>query len=204
MDRLEQLALVLSRQHVLPQFFVLVDKPARLDYVGGRYVITLVQFHVDDKVVDVLLCTGELQPSGQHGHHQGRAARSKDASEDGDATTTVRVGDDVTVAHGEEGDGDQPHGVKEVTMDEVMIHLAGPDHPAGHHEHRYHEHGEHVLRVEHHHGLEDELEVEVDAVERSETLRGGVREQPAVEHDNTTDEEQPQEHRDGEDDINGH
>ena len=43
------------------------------------------------------------------------------AGGDGDPPAAVGVGHDVAVAHAEEGDGDQPHGVQEVGVLLVMI-----------------------------------------------------------------------------------
>ena len=43
------------------------------------------------------------------------------ASGDGDPPAAVGVGHDVPVAHAEEGDGDQPHGVQQVGVLLVVI-----------------------------------------------------------------------------------
>lgn len=58
------------------------------------------------------LCNGDRQnpQNGQPGWH----GPYHDASEQADSLPTVGVWDHVTVADGEEGDGDEPHGTQEV------------------------------------------------------------------------------------------
>ena len=87
-------------------------------------------------------------------------------------------------------------------MGVVVVHLASTEEPRRYQQHGHHEHGEHVLRTHRHHRLEDELEVEVDSVERAETLRRRVGEEFAVQHEDATDEEQAQKHWHGERHVN--
>ena len=167
-------------------------------------LVSLVQLHVDDEVVDVLLCPGELQLAGEHGHDQGGAAGAENARQHGDAAPTVGAGHDVAVAYREEGDGDHPHGVGEVSVHLVVVHLAGAQQPARDDQRRGHEHCQDVLGIQRHHRLEDELEVEVDTIERAQTLRGSIREELAVQHQHTAQQVQAQEHWQGEEHVDRH
>ena len=73
-----------------------------------------------------------------------------------------------------------------------MVHLAGSKHPGRHDEDGHHQHGEDVLRVQRHHGLKYKLKIEVDSVECTETLRRRIREESAVQHQNTAQQVEPE------------
>ncbi len=192
-DRLQQLLLVAPHEPRLAQLLVFVDEPTRLEDVRGGVFEALVELHVDDEVVHVLLGARQLELTREDSDDERRAARAEDAGEDGDAAAAVRVGHDVTVADGQERDGNEPHGVEEVGVVLVMVHLAGAQHPGRDDEDGQHEYGEHVLRVQRHHRLENELEVEVDTVECAEALRRRVGEEPAVQHQHSAQQVHPAE-----------
>ena len=187
---LEQTAGVYLRQRLpfaadlLVQF---VEAPAVLDHVGRLVLQPLPDLDLQDEVVHVLLGAGQLQLPGQDSHHQGRAAGAHHPADHRNAAAAQGVGHDVAVADGEEGDGHHPHGVEEVPVNPgvvgVVVHLAQPQRPGGYEEEGEHEDAQRVVRIQRHHGLEDEAEVEVDAVEGPEALGAGVLVQAAVEHD---------------------
>lgn len=44
-----------------------------------------------------------------------------DSREDGDASATVRVGYDVTIANAKEGNGNEPHGVEKIGVFLIVV-----------------------------------------------------------------------------------
>ena len=73
-----------------------------------------------------------------------------------------------------------------------MVHLAGAKHPGRHDEGGHHQHGEDVLRIQRHHGLEYKLKIKVDSVEGTEALRRRIREESTVQHENTAKQIEPE------------
>lgn len=104
---------------------------------------------VHHEVVNMFLCSGQLQLPGDHRHHQDRAAcplwESQSGiftvrmwtnltteemmnplshhypSEEADATTTVSVRDHVSVTDGQEGDRDHPQGLHVVAAQVPVV-----------------------------------------------------------------------------------
>ena len=84
--------------------------------------------------MDVALAVGLLQPARDDGDQQGGGAEAHHGGRDGDEATAVRVGRQVPVAHRQESDGRQPHGLPEagVLRHAGVVQLARAHRPHGH------------------------------------------------------------------------
>ena len=186
---------------------ILEELPATLDHIGGLSLEPPAQLYFADKVMDILLCLGQLQLPGENSYYEGGTPGAHNARQDGYAPTAVGVGHDVAVTDREEGDGDEPHGVEEVAVDAgvvgVVVHLAQPQRPACDDKQGHHEDTQEVVGVQRHKRLEDESKVEVDPVECTQTLAGSVLVKPRVEHEEAAHQVEPEEHWERQEHVQG-
>ena len=170
-----------------------------LDDVSGGVLLLLVELYARDERVDVPLRSRLLQLVGQDGHQQGGRAHPHETRLHGDESPAVAVRSDVAVADGEEGDGDEPHGVQNVALlvGRVVVGLARAHSPAvGHEEHADYSY-QHRPRPFRHERLKNKRSVNLDFVERAYALRGHVL-SPAAVHDHELPHQiQPQQHQNG-------
>jgi len=83
------------------------------------------------------------------------------------------------------------------------LRLTSTKYPARYHPHSARNDKQDGARTDGHEGLEDKPGVEVDPIEGADGAGGGVGEEAAVEEHHPTDEVETEEHRDGEDDVEG-
>jgi len=82
--------------------------------------------------------------------------------------------------------------------------LAGAQYPAGDHPERQHQNDEDCAGADRHQGLENKPRVELYPVQRADTARRRVGEQPAVKKKHAPDEVEAEEHRQRQQQVDGH
>lgn len=160
-----------------------VQKPAFPEHIGSSMSYPFRDLDVQHEEVHMFLSFVQRQRLGNNCHQHGGAGYTHDSSEETHRFATAGVGRHVPVAHGEEGDGDEPHSRVHVAGRYRGLPLTQSQHPGRSQPEEEDEGQQRARRVFVHQYLEYEAETEVYVVERADAPVGGAQQHFAVQQD---------------------